>query len=462
MKATEELKEYNGILDNVRKLPKTSFYHNSTPVINVSGENLIVWDVLTASLIGNLNALVIGERGEGKTQLLNELRNVFFGGNATYIRMRDNIRTKDLYEVYDLGKLFGRKEGKVTDAKELTGATRNALTIIDEINRAHEKVQNQVFDIYDGYIIFEGKNGTEKINLGIKVEDDLFFHSAVASANVGGNRYTGISPIDPALLDRSHLILNIDNYATNTLDNILIIDDTKTTKIVDHQNSDHTAKIVDIYKQVKDVKLTLDGLTALLYLKKGLDNCINPENPTKSKLPILASIPDICEGCRELGEGCGYIRPISVRTEKAVLLLAKSLKVVADAKSGEKVSKIRVNYQDVLSAFTLVGPYSDILDERWVNEQFLRNQHFAINTVVNKISGELRSFSSVLQKSLNESVEGKLSNATRQKFSGRWGWYSDFLVSVNDASRKYGNLRKLNDTKLEEVVKEYPVVKWLR
>ncbi len=163
------LKEYNALLEKVRALPQPRIYHNSTPVVNVCGTNLTVWDVMTAAVIGNLNVLLVGERGEGKTQLESELQNAFFGGNGTYIRMRDNLRVKDIFEVYNLGKLFDGK-GTVLEAKEQTRAVRNPITIIDEINRAHEKVQNQVFDIYDGYIIFEGPNGPEKIHLGVPME----------------------------------------------------------------------------------------------------------------------------------------------------------------------------------------------------------------------------------------------------------------------------------------------------
>ncbi len=451
---------YQELLNQVRSLPESRIYKNSTPVVNVRGIDLTVWNVLTAALIGNLNTLIVGERGEGKTQLLNELKNTLFGGKATYIRMRDNLRTKDLYEVYNKEKLF-EKKGKISDAKETTNAINNGLTIIDEINRAHEKIQNQVFDIYDGYIIFEGPEGTQKVNLGIKVENDLHYHSAVASANIGADRYTGISPIDPALLDRSHVILNIDNYAASTIDNVLIIGEAKTAKIVDEYNDDRSTDIVEIYKQVNNVRLSFDALITLLYLKKGLDNCINPENPTNRKLPVLSSIPNICEGCRELANGCGYTLPISIRTEKATLLLAKALKVVADSKSKEEPTP-RVKYQDVLSAFTLIGPYSGILDESWVDKEFLGNQQIGINRLVNNLSKELSNLSKLFQTTFNESLNGQLKTSTKNQFKGRWEWYGDLLVAFNDAAKRYGKLKELEESELNTAAKECPILEWIK
>lgn len=109
----ETLKDYQSLVKKVQELPESRIYHNSTPVIN----NLNVWNILKAAVISNLNILLIGERGEGKTQLQNEVKSLFFGDRATYIRMRDNLRIKDLYEVYNLRKLFD-KQGTVLEAKE--------------------------------------------------------------------------------------------------------------------------------------------------------------------------------------------------------------------------------------------------------------------------------------------------------------------------------------------------------
>ena len=460
MVVNQELTQYKGLLERVRNLPQPRIYQNSTPVVTVNGVGLTTWDVLTAAVIGNLNVLIVGEGGEGKTQLLNELKDGFFGGNATYIRMRDNLRAKDLYEVYNMSKLFAR-EGRVSDAKELTGIVQNGLTTIDEINRAHEKIQNQVFDIFDGYIVFDGPKGPVKINLGRMVDAGIFYHVVVASANIGSDRYIGTSPIDPALLDRSHVILNVDNFSPTTLDDVAIIGGTETARLVDYTNSDKTEEIIGIYRDVKGIHLSFDALITLLYLKKGLDACIHPQNPTHRKLPLLSAIPDMCTGCRELAGGCGYITPISTRTEKATVLFAKALKVVADAKSGDEVEGLRVTYQDVLSAFSLIGPFSGILDNNWVRKEFLGNHQFGINNLVKKIGLEMHGLQEVLLESFTQATEGNLTDGTRDRYQVRWAWFGDVLVALNAAAQKHGNLRTLKGKQLEVAVKESPIVRWL-
>lgn len=453
-KDNSALKEYSSLLEKVNALPKPKVYRNSTSIVNMCGTDLNTWEVITSAVISNLNILLIGERGEGKTQLQNELRDAYFG-KATYIRMRDNFRAKDLFETYNLDKLF---EGKCTvlEAKEKLPNLKNPLTIIDEINRAHEKVQNQVFDIYDGYIIFEGPNGTEKIPLGVPVEDGLNFHSAIASANVG---YSGTSPMDSALLDRSHLILNIDNFSPTTIDNAIILSETITPKVIDYKSENNTERIVDIYRGAKQIKLSIDALVALLYLRKGIDYCIKPENK-HSKMPVIKSLPDICEGCNELGKGCGYTYPVSTRTEKAVTLLAKGLKVMADAKSGD-VQSLRVRYQDILGAFTLVAPYSGILDERWVDKEFMGNQQFAVNLIAQNIAKEISMLSSRMKNAYTEATLGELKDNTKAQFQERWGWYSELLAEFDASAKKFGNLAKLSRKEIAEAAKEHPILRWV-
>lgn len=449
----EKLKSYQSLIEEVKELPESKIYHNSTPVIN----NLNVWNVLKAAIISNLNILLIGERGEGKTQLQNEVKSLLFGDRATYIRMRDNLKIKDLYEVYNLRKLFD-KQGTVLEAKEKIRTVENPLTIIDEINRAHEKIQNQVFDIYDGYIVFEGPDGPEKISLGIKLDENSYYHSAIASANIGN--YAGISPIDSALLDRSHLILDIDNFTPTTRDFAEIISETTTPKIIAVKPEDHIQKIISIHSKVKDIKLTFDALLALSYLRKGFDYCAHPENPTHSKSPVLSSIPDICEGCNALGEGCGFIYPLPIRSVKAITLLAKGLKVVSDSKA-EKISKLRIDYHDILSAFCLVGPYSEILDQHWVDKEFLGNQQVAITNIVNMISSQLHNNAQMLHKAFKEAAAGELNSTTMSMFKDRWSWYPELLSEFNQAAKKYGNLTNLSEDVKQSALEEFPLLKWL-
>ncbi|MDP7181190.1 MAG: AAA family ATPase [Candidatus Woesearchaeota archaeon] len=205
--------EYAALQDDIKSLPSQHVYLNSTPVVTVNNTELNTWDCLTAAVWGNMNILLFGEKGEGKTQIENDIRNCFFGGKATYVRMHDDFTLSDLYASFNLEKLSG-DAGTVQDAQELLGSVNNALTIVDELNRAHLKVQNRLFSIFDKYIVFKA----EKTPLGIEREDRTRYHIAVGSANIDALRYGGTSVIDDAMLDRSHVILNINNYFPNAVD----------------------------------------------------------------------------------------------------------------------------------------------------------------------------------------------------------------------------------------------------
>ncbi len=452
---------YRNFLEDVRELPQPRIYRNSTPVVEMNGVPLGIWDVMTAAVISNLNILLVGERGEGKTQLQAEIMDGFFGGNATYIRMRDNFRSKDLFEVYNLGKLFSGK-GTTLEAKEKTLAIANALTVIDEINRAHEKVQNQVYDIYDGYIIFDGPKGPEKIQLGRSLDNGLNFHCVIASANINAARYASTNPMDPALLDRSHVILNVDNFVPSTTDYAVALSEVTSPKVIDYKNKDHTETIVHINKRIMNTKISLDGLIAMLYLSQGINHCLSPKNPAKSKRAVLSSLPGMCEGCNELGKGCGYIYPVSMRSEKAIITLARGLKVVADAKSNPERLDLRVRYQDILTAFKIVAPYSGMLDEQWVKNHYLGNQQFAIDVITEKISEEITTRKDAMSEAYLEASKGSLSEVQKNRFKDRWSFFADFLVAVNSIAKSLNkDIKTLTPEEREKHAMTHPVLRWI-
>lgn len=116
---------YKELLEKVKDLPKFPVYRNSSEVVNLGG-SLGIEDVVLAGVLAELNILLIGERGEGKTQIMDDVNNSLFGGRGTYIRARPDMRTKELYEFFDIKKL----------RRELADLIKAPLTMIDEINRA--------------------------------------------------------------------------------------------------------------------------------------------------------------------------------------------------------------------------------------------------------------------------------------------------------------------------------------
>jgi MoxR-like ATPase len=444
--------EYESLVQKVRALPESKIYRNSTPVLTLDGIPLTIWDVTKAAVLSNLNTLITGERGDGKTLLENEVKRLF-DGRATYIRMKDNLRVQDIYEAFSLEKLSSGK-GTTHDARVMTGSVENPLTIIDEVNRGHEKVQNQVFDICDGYIVYDAK----KKLLGVPIADGRNYHVVVSSANIGNQRYQGVSPIDSALLDRHHLILNTDNYTPSGVDLAVISLEAKTPKVLDLNDGDHTPEVIEIAKGIENMDVSLDGRISQIFLKKGLEFCTRSDN--KSKQSVLGRLPVLCEGCHYLGDGCGYILPVSTRSFIATEILGKGLKLVTDAKR-ETVEDTSIGYNAILAAFRLITPYGGMLDQNWLDTQYKGNPHFAIEDISRNISTEIEGKRELIQKSFSDALSGKLSTQTVDRFKDRWEFFGGILKEFNSIAAKEGDLIAKDEAELAQLAQKYPVLGWV-
>ena len=156
-------------------------YINSTEILNVGGISLITEDIMKATLIGKLNTLLIGETGEGKTQLEKDLLGLF-GNEGLFILGRNDMRVRDLFQMINLEAFHSGKAKTSAELVELTEAVNYRIAIVDELTRCIPEVQNQLFNLFDGYVEINGqihKLGEGGYNVGI------------ASGNVGNGRYIG-------------------------------------------------------------------------------------------------------------------------------------------------------------------------------------------------------------------------------------------------------------------------------
>ncbi|MBE0477872.1 AAA family ATPase [Candidatus Aerophobetes bacterium] len=434
--------KYKSLLKMVNALPGFPVYRNSTPVITLNGTSLNIEDVVKAALLSELNILLIGERGEGKTQLMQDINGCLFGGKGTYIRARPDMKTKELYELFNLNTL----------KKELSPKVKISLTQIDEINRTPPIIQNEFFHMCDGYIEYEGKS----VSLGEG------FHVTVASANVKNERYGGTFEMDDAILDRFSLVVNIDHYPTQTKDDLEIMTSPggKNPKLTRVEEKDWTANIKDIcshLKTMREEKFDLDAYVALLYLKRGLDWCLIK----KSKRFISYAIPTVCKqrNCPRLKEeDCGYIRPLSERAVEAVAALAPSLRLIADAKKGK--GEGTVTYREILESFRLVTPYAGILDLVWVRNSHFSNPNFALDKIVERVNSKFLEKKEEAKVAVNFALKGKLDDRIKERFAEEWSFFLELLDEIDSLGKKYPRL--LEYVQDEEVIHKYPFMRALK
>jgi len=421
--------DYLELIEKIRKLPLPKIYKNSTEVCRIKGVSLTLWDVVTAAVISGLNILIVGEKGEGKTQLALELNNTYFGGKGTFIRAHPDLKTRDIYTALNLEKLSSAR-GDTHQALEVMESVKNPLTILDEINRVPQITQNQALSILDGYITIPEKN--ENIFFGVDG-----FHIGVATANLGRS-YSGIFPFDPAYLDRSHLIINVDNFPPTTTDLIKIQQQDINPRLETPDQENYTREIIQIWQSMSGMSLALDGLIADLYLKKSLDYCV--KSPTRRKSTVRDDIPNMCQGCSsegregELVEVCGYIVPTSTRSFKAYKALAFGLCAVADARSTTPALSLP-GYAEILEAFRITAPYSGILDSAWVKREHHGNPYLALDFLYHRIKSNLEERTDYIKKAFSDAIAGRLTRDSIEALGEEWFWLEEILNEINLIAR---------------------------
>jgi len=417
------------LIKEIKGLPQARVYKNSTEVCRLRGVSLTVWDVITAAIISGLNILVVGEKGEGKTQLAVDVNNSLFGGRGTFIRAHPDLKTRDIYTSLNLETLASGK-GDTHQALELAESIKNPLTILDEINRVPQITQNQALSILDGYISLPEKSA--RFFFGIDG-----YHIGLATANLTKG-YGGTFPFDPAYLDRSHLILNVDNFPPGTRDLIEIQQQDTTPRVISPELEDSTDKIIQIWQLMKNLKLSLDGLMADLYLKRSLDYC--DRSPTGRKSTVRDDIPAMCQGCLSegkatvMGDVCAYVIPATTRAFKAFKALAFGLTAVSQAKSEISTDELP-GYLEILQAFRLTAPYSGILDSSWVKRQHHGNPYLASDFLYRKIKSELEEKADYIKKALYDALSGTLAHEEVKVLGEEWGWLEEILTEINKVSR---------------------------
>ncbi|GAH67634.1 unnamed protein product, partial [marine sediment metagenome] len=245
-------------------------------------------------------------------------------------------------------------------------------------------------------------------------------------------------PFDPAYLDRSHLILNVDNFPPGTTDLIEIQQQDTTPRVMSPELEDSTDKIIRIWQLMKNLKLSLDGLMADLYLKRSLDYC--DRSPTGRKSTVRDDIPAMCQGCLSegkatvMGDVCAYVIPATTRSFKAFKALAFGLTAVSQAKSETSANELP-GYLEILQAFRLTAPYSGILDSSWVKSQHHGNPYLASDFLYRKIKSELEEKADYIKKAFYDALSGTLAHEEMKVLGEEWGWLEEILTEINKISR---------------------------
>lgn len=384
-------------------------YRNSAEVVS----GLTVEDIVKACLIGRLNMFFVGETGEGKTQLENDILGLF-GNHGFFEQGRNDLTVKEMFTRLNLDKL--RSGHSSDEVKELTEHVGHPIYVVDELTRCIPAVQNQFFNLFDGFITVDGTK--RKLGMG-------GYSVGIASGNVGNGRYVGTSETDRALRDRMHLILDVDYFPLTARDTAGILARKKDPRVGDADGLDYTAAILEAHRDLSARSPSLLQYIGALYFKHGLDYL---EAAPHSKRQSKQAWPGNVSG-HETGSDAAVIFPFSTRAAISTLTLAGALETVKAAKGDAYADDLDA----VLDAAYLVGAQSGVLHPSAVDSKYNGNPYAAMSAVIEGIRGEFAAKVPSLESAVASAAEGQL--AYVDEFSGRWGFVTDVLAEAAEQAK---------------------------
>ena len=411
-------------------------YCNTTPVLALAGVNMTLWEIVKAALSGRLNLGLPGGAGMGKSQLLADVQGLF-GNNASYVLGRNDLDIKELYRELNFEQLEEAKRtgGRVSkkDLTSITAEIHRSLTVVEEITRCAEIVQNQLFNIFEGFIEINGKKyalGDGKLETfhdldGKEWTQNVLYSVGVWSANFGNGQYTGTVSMDKAMKERSHLIIDVDNFTPQPRDlDTILYQSGGEIRIKDQENStDNTQLFANAFAYLKQKSYAPDqakmGDEALLfrYLVFGLDYlpCAvadNSKRKMKEVWPSKAEEENIGASEQEITL-YRMVYPSSVRGALTIMALARALREYVAAKNPQATPSV---VDSVVESTKLVGAYSGMIENpQRVREGFIGNPYEAATKVAEIMRNELQGKRDLMDAIQHFKAEGKPFPATVER-----------------------------------------------
>ncbi|MDI6738585.1 MAG: AAA family ATPase [Nanoarchaeota archaeon] len=379
-------------------------YRNETEILpGIAMENIV-----DACLRGRLNLFVVGETGEGKTQLENDILGLF-GNKGFFEQGRNDLTIKEMFTRLNLEKLRTAKTSE--EVKEFTRHMGCPVYVIDEMTRCIPAVQNQFFNLFDGFITIDGvkyKLGSSGYSIGI------------ASGNIGNGRYVGTSETDRALRDRMHLILDVDYFPKTANDTLEVLAAKSDPRVSDASCDDRTKDIIMLHEKLKQKRPTLLQYIAVMYLVHGLD-CYSDHNGSGQSKRKNKNVWPGCVQGHDRGSDASLIFPFSTRAAISALTLAQAFSEIRKENGMPYESSI----EPVLDAAYLIGAQSGVLHPSAVDAHYNSNPYTAMNAVVEGVRAEFAAKVDALKEAIKSAKSGRLIHAN--KFTGRFSYVKDVL-----------------------------------
>ncbi|MEN3044888.1 MAG: hypothetical protein ABDH37_06725 [Candidatus Hydrothermales bacterium] len=136
-----------------------------------------------------------------------------------------------------------------------------------------------------------------------------------------------------------------------------------------------------------------------------------------------------------LGEGCGYTIPPSIRFLKNLVVFSKSKNLYLSYKG---IKKEYVDYIDILESFSFMSPFNGIINEFFTETKYMGDTYFAAIDIERMIRKKIES-----KEELN-------------KINEDWSFIKEIVSEINEIAKNEGNLLKIKSKdKIEKILSKY-------
>ena len=403
----------------------TNLYKNSTELTQLAGYPVTMGDMAHACLYGRLNLFLVGDTGEGKTQLARDMMS-YFGDKATFVLGRNDMDTRELFQQLNPDFYKAVKEGKLQRGMshvELTDKVNYHLIVVDELPNCVPSVRGQLFNLFDGFIELHGK--AYPIGNGYSV--------GIATGNIGQKFTESSNDLGRALKDRMHVFIDTDYFMPQPSDTLEILAGNTNPRVnFETTVQDKSQEVINRHASVVGQEMPFEKLIMAAYLRHGLDyapikdakgNVAGSVSKRKMKDRWPTQITD-----HEKGSDAALVLPLSMRAAKSTLRLSQSLDSVVQEKAGTKIEIDPI--ESMLNAYKFVAAYSGVLNEIEVDAKHGGDKYKALDAVSQLARKQYTSQSDNIRAGLEMAHSGKLNEKVLNLFTGRWEFMKDILTHL--------------------------------
>ena len=348
--------------------------------------------VIVPALCG-LNMMMVSDTGKGKTQLMRDIVQHYFGGNvsesghANWLIGRKDVSVEDLFREFDKNQMkYVTKEARI----------RALVNGVDELNRALGPCQNDFFDLAEGERAIDGRLR----ELG---KDGYTFLMAAVNLNRTNGDFEGTSDMDRAFLSRSKINFDFDSLDTTDEDKAEINSQGK-AKLKVAPARDISEKILAAFKHISEEASRPEPYidAYMMIFSAGLDYCKKDELKKKRR-----DWPNNCGDCDFNTDNkalCAKIKQFEPRTTQTIKRFAVGLHYLLNLREGE----VAIDPFDLVFESAKFTAYHGNLNMRELLDTYKGDDQHMMNTVLANLRNQVQAVKTELNDAISRAMNGEI------------------------------------------------------